>query len=303
MSLKILDNRGGVSMIQCFMKTNYNSYFVNGKVPHLFSASKIDANYSVYPRILHKHENMLEIILVRSGSGIYIVDEKRYPIQKGDIIICNCNVLHDEDPTQSKNLNTYCCTLIDVEIEGLDANCLIDKMACPVIHSNELFETIENLMGMIYFLLASDMEKMEETCSYLSVSLVTLLLQIIRKTELDDAPQKKNITELLGIRIKQYINTHYDEPLTLQSISDAMCINPYYLAHVFKDTMGYSPMKYTMRRRIGEAQSLLITTKYSITQIANIVGYDNPNHLNILFNKYVGMPPSKYRNSYTKEKT
>ncbi|WP_207857961.1 AraC family transcriptional regulator [Lucifera butyrica] len=283
------------------MKSDYTVNFSNGNLPRLFSASKIDSSYSIYPRILHKHENMLEILLVRSGSGVYIVDEKRYSIQKGDIIICNCNVLHDEDPSQSKNLNTYCCTLTDVHIPGLDKNCLIHKTACPIIHSNELFEPLENLMGMIYFLLASDIEKMEETCSYLAVSLVAMMIQIIRKTEIEDSA-KRGPSELLGIRIKQYIDTHYDEPLTLQSISDVMHINPYYLAHVFKDTIGYSPMQYIIRRRIGEAQSLLITTKYSITQIANIVGYDNPNHFNILFNKYVGMPPSKYRNSYIKKK-
>ncbi|WP_069972765.1 AraC family transcriptional regulator [Propionispora sp. 2/2-37] len=289
-------------MIQCFMKADYTSHFVNGTLPRLFSASKIDSSYSIYPRILHKHEDMLEVLLVRSGSGVYIVDEKRYPIQKGDIIICNCNVLHDEDPTQSKNLNTYCCTLTDVQIRGLDKNCLIHKTAYPIVYSNELFEPLENLMGMIYFLLASDIEKMEETCSYLAVSLLAMLLQIIHRTEMEDLPKKKSTAELLGISIKQYIDTHYDEPLTLQSISEVMHINPYYLAHIFKDTIGYSPMRYIMRRRIGEAQSLLITTRYSVTQIANIVGYDNPNHFNILFTKYVGMPPSKYRNSYIKKK-
>lgn len=288
-------------MIQCFMKTDYTMNFLDGKLPRLFSASKIDSSYSIYPRILHKHDNMLEILLVRSGSGVYIIDEKRYAIQKGDIIICNCNVLHDEDPTQSKNLNTYCCTLTDVQITGLDKNCLIHTTTCPVFHSNELFETLESLMGMIYFLLASDKTQMEETCSYLAVSLVAMVIQIIRRTEMEDSP-KKSATELLGVRIKQYIDTHYDESLTLQSIGKVMHINPYYLAHVFKDATGYSPMQYIIRRRIGEAQSLLITTRYSVTQIANIVGYDNPNHFNILFNKYVGMSPSKYRSSYIKKK-
>lgn len=287
-------------MIQCFMKTDYIMNFLNGKLPRLVSASKIDSSYSIYPRILHKHDNMLEILLVRSGSGVYIVDEKRYSIQKGDIIICNCNVLHDEDPTQSKNLNTYCCTLTDVQIAGLDKNCIINETTCPVVPSNELFETLENLMGMIYFLLASDIEQMEETCSYLAVSLVAIIIQIIQKNETEDS-LKKSTVELLGIRIKQYIDTHYDESLTLESISKVMHINPYYLAHVFKDTIGYSPMQYIIRRRIGEAQSLLITTRYSVTQIANIVGYDNPNHFNILFNKYVGMSPSKYRSSYIKK--
>jgi YesN/AraC family two-component response regulator len=50
-----------------------------------------------------------------------------------------------------------------------------------------------------------------------------------------------------------------------------------------------------MRRRIGEAQSLLINTNYNVTMIAGIVGYDNPNYFTTLFSKIVGMSPKKYR--------
>ena len=112
-------------MIQCFASSHFESSFERGKPPHLLSASKIDSSYSIHPRILHKHPDFLELLYVRSGSGVYIVDEQRYNISKGDVIICNAGVLHDEDPSQSKDLNTYSLAMSEVAVKGLPANCLI----------------------------------------------------------------------------------------------------------------------------------------------------------------------------------
>ncbi|MBR3866475.1 MAG: helix-turn-helix transcriptional regulator, partial [Butyricicoccus sp.] len=53
-----------------------------------------------------------------------------------------------------------------------------------------------------------------------------------------------------------------------------------------------------LRRRIGEAQTLLITTDYSITRISEMVGYDTQSYFNLQFTKHVGMPPNKYRKNY-----
>ena len=158
-------------------------------------------------------------------------------------------------------------------------------------------------MGSIYTLLASDAQNVEEICHYLTASLTSMVFRLLIANVAPAAAVPngdKSTGELLTARIKQYIDLHYDEGLTLQSIGDALHVNMYYLSHVFKDNTGYAPMQYIMRRRIGEAQSLLISTKYSITQIAGMVGYDNPCHFNTIFAKYVGMSPSKYRKSYTK---
>jgi transcriptional regulator GlxA family with amidase domain len=73
------------------------------------------------------------------------------------------------------------------------------------------------------------------------------------------------------------------------------------MSHTFKETTGYSPIQYIMRRRIGEAQTLLITTNHSITMVANIVGYDNSSYFNKIFTKNVGMTPKRYRECYTKK--
>ena len=103
---------------------------------------------------------------------------------------------------------------------------------------------------------------------------------------------------ILGSRIKDYIDRHYMEPITLQSMGEALRISPYYLSHVFKQMSGYSPVQYLLRRRIGEAQTLLITTELSVARIAEMVGYDSQSYFNLQFTKNVGMPPSRYRHNY-----
>ena len=110
------------------------------------------------------------------------------------------------------------------------------------------------------------------------------------------ADQPHNL--VLANRIRQYIGTHFTEQLTLEDIGEALSMSPYHLAHIFKDMTGMSPIHYMIRCRIGEAQNLLISTDYSATQIAAIVGYTNVNHFNAIFAKLVGLPPIRYRRSY-----
>lgn len=127
-----------------------------------------------------------------------------------------------------------------------------------------------------------------------------LLVKVLTVTEGTDAAEEKPVEEphILGRRIKEYIDRHYMEPITLQSMGEALHISPYYLSHVFKQMSGYSPVQYLLRRRIGEAQTLLITTDLSITRIAEMVGYDTQSYFNLQFTKNVGMPPNKYRQNY-----
>ena len=285
-------------MIQCFASRVFESSFEQNKPPRLISASKIDSSYSIHPRVLHKHNDFLELLYVRSGTGIYIVDEQRYNISEGDIIICNAGVLHDEDPSQAQDLNTYSLALADIAVKGLPPNCLIAPEYSPVFPAGERAQTFGELMGMIHSLLATDPKGATETCNYLAAALISKLLLVIRQYCETEGNTVRSRTDIIAGQVKHYIDTHFDEQFTLQDISDAIRVSPYHLAHMFKETTGYSPMQYTVRRRLGEAQSLLITTSLSVTEIAVSVGFGNPCHFNTMFSKYIGMSPSRYRSSY-----
>ena len=102
----------------------------------------------------------------------------------------------------------------------------------------------------------------------------------------------------LGLTVKAYIDAHYREEITLKSIASDMNFNSYYLAHAFREHIGYSPMQYIIRRRIGEAQNLLITTRRSITDIALSCGYNNSNYFQSVFKRLVGMTPGQYRRDW-----
>lgn len=56
-----------------------------------------------------------------------------------------------------------------------------------------------------------------------------------------------------------------------------------------------TPMQYIISVRMTNAQQLLGTTEYNITEIASVVGYDNPLYFSRLFKKQTGLSPTEYR--------
>lgn len=98
----------------------------------------------------------------------------------------------------------------------------------------------------------------------------------------------------VGHRVQQYIDTHYKEDISLEDIAAHMRMSVYYIMRAFKDTVGPSPMQYVIRRRIGEAQSYLLMTDKSVTEIAYIVDYNAASNFNNTFRSLVGMTPKKY---------
>jgi YesN/AraC family two-component response regulator len=245
----------------------------------------------MWPRVLHMHEDIMEIVFIKEGSGFHLIGEKQYSVCEGDILIYNSNVLHDEYTNQDQNMSVYCCGISNLHIEGLPANHLVSQNQSYVLSSGEKREEIENLLQIMFSQVQKGEDGYEETCHYLLCALISIILQIPQ----ENASLPREEESVLFNQIKSYIDKYYREELTLASIAKDLSISSYYLAHLFKKETGFSPIQYIMRRRIGEAQSLLINTNYNVTMIAGIVGYDNPNYFTTLFSKIVGMSPKKYR--------
>ena len=161
-------------------------------------------------------------------------------------------------------------------------------------------EDLRLLMDMMYRVLREDRPGCEALCHHLTLALLGSILQLT-----GDAPRRdRTETEpkTLGRQVQAFIDGHFSEPLTLQDMGKALHVSPYYLSHVFKEASGYSPTQYLLRRRIGEAQNLLISTDLPMAKIAEQVGFETQNYFNLQFSKHVGMPPGKYRESFVGKK-
>ena len=283
--------------VQCFVKRDVRPVFIGENQPRLLYVSEIRPDASAHPRVMHAHADAVELILICSGSSEYLIHDKKVVIKAGDLLVYNAGVVHDEVSGPDMEVGSYCVGVGGLHMPGLRPNALIPDEAGYVFPTGRYFADMKELFVMMFRNLAAGEPHAELFCTSL---LHALLVSVLTVTEGVGETRENPADEphILGSRIKDYIDRHYMEPITLQSMGEALRISPYYLSHVFKQMSGYSPVQYLLRRRIGEAQTLLITTELSVARIAEMVGYDSQSYFNLQFTKNVGMPPSRYRHNY-----
>lgn len=259
---------------------------------------RIDKEHSnKHARMPHVHKNELELFYVYSGAGQYMVDNVFYAVKQGDIVICNAGILHGEDPVLARCMQSYSVAMTNIALAHLPANCLTDGACSPVLSCGQLAEQIGQLLRLIY-LLSADTAKLKSVCSSLAHSLLLLVQALLESRSRHDEKTQKPDVHILANRVRQYLDAHHSEPITLAGAAKALNMSEYYLAHTFKEQFGVPPMQYVMKRRIGEAQGLLMDTMLPVAEIAEELGFRSPCHFNTMFNKYVGMPPGKYRDAF-----
>ena len=72
-------------------------------------------------------------------------------------------------------------------------------------------------------------------------------------------------------------------------------MNKYHLSHTFQREYGISPISYLITRRIREGRHMLENTSYSLSQIAQSIGFSSPSYFSQSFRKAAGMSPAEYR--------
>lgn len=281
-------------MLQYFFNNKYKSTFDRLHPPKLEYFCKVDDSASTMPRTMHMHTNLVEILLVYNGNGIYMIENDKYTAQKGDLIFYNSNVLHDEFGGSGTKLCTYCLAISNLKLNNLEKNKIISPDYIPVISTGETFDEFLTLFKCIEQNINKNEDCMTEFINYLTKAIIVKSCNLIETNGI----RRQQKTLSLSDKVKNYIDSHYNEPISLEIIAEAVKANKYYLAHVFKNETGFSPLQYVSRRRIGEAQNLLINTDMSITQIAATVGYNNSNYFQNIFRKYMGMTPGYYRKKW-----
>ena len=249
--------------------------------------SKYDSDWH---STLHTHP-FTELFYVVDGKGEFNIQGQRFPVKPNDFVIINPQVEHTELSSPDEPLE-----YIVLGINGLSFSNLT-----PVSeggHPFSFFNLRDEQKDILRYLNAMVQEATSQSMSYELVChnlLEILLIKILRHQHFDlEVGKQSKATKDISF-IKHYLETYYHESIQLEDLASMTHLSRFYISHSFKKEIGMSPMEYLIAIRIKESKILLRTTNYSISQVADIVGFTTPTYFSKQFRKSTGISPTDYR--------
>lgn len=248
---------------------------------------------------VHTHK-IYEIGIVSSGSGLFLVNDKIYTYQKGDITIA---VPGDMHISNSSNNQKSIWHYINVDLNRLAAEnmsaflelskFLLDRSLISGVYSQKKYPKIHQYVHLLMH------ELLEKKTAYLEISYHLLAVLMLELCRISDKKPKR-----IPIDMKKYgmimpalshITLNYQDNITAGELADLCFISETHLRRLFHEVLNVSPMDYLYKTRVIASKALLKTTHLSITEISQLVGYPTQTSFNNHFRKFIGMTPTQYR--------
>lgn len=102
-------------------------------------------------------------------------------------------------------------------------------------------------------------------------------------------------------KMKQYIDQHYKDRITLNTLAHHFNMSASYLSHLFREHTSSNFIEYLTHVRIQKAKELLRVSDMRVYEIADAIGYRDAHYFSAAFKKIVGVSPSEYRERLEQE--
>lgn len=100
------------------------------------------------------------------------------------------------------------------------------------------------------------------------------------------------------LEIKEYLNSHLSEKITLDLLSEKFYVNKYYLTRLFKNEYGLTVGDYLLQVRISHAKELLRFSPLSVEEIGERCGITPLYYFSRIFKQVEGINPRDYRKKW-----
>lgn len=102
-----------------------------------------------------------------------------------------------------------------------------------------------------------------------------------------------------GVR---YIAEHFADPeVSVKAAAETCHVSEVYFRKLFKAHFGISPRRYIIELRIKHGASLIESGYYTLGEVATRLGYTDYKYFSTEFGRIMGIPPSRYRYSFTQK--
>ncbi len=258
------------------------------------------SNSNVKP---HTHD-FLEFAYVVKGRAEHTINGKTFIMSEGDYFLINRKDSHAYLSVSEEGFRIINCLFLPQFIDKTLAHAgtfreilddylvqfgyrkFSDRVTLQCYHDQDGF--VGTLMQKM---LSEYREKKPGYKEILRNCLISTLVCLLRNDTEDPEAGNEQITKY----IKEYVAEHYTEPISLSELSKHLNFSLTHVSLTFKKDTAVSFRDYLIKVRMEKACQLLRTTKKTVTEISQLVGYADPAFFYRSFKKYLGLTPTEYR--------
>ena len=252
--------------------------------------------------------------MVEDGEGELVYEGKKYELRRGDVVFIDCRKVYSHSTGLNPNAGLWSlrwCHFYGPSMPAIYAK-YCERGGLPVIRGADVSVDLARGADMgrrddvscgadvsQYAAILTDIYTLASSSDYIRDmringklnDLLTLLMESSWHREAHtNAPKKMEIS-----RVKSFLDEHYKEKLSLESVASHFFIDKHYLARLFKEQYGVTLVTYLQQVRITHAKRMLRFTDKSIEEIGLECGIGELNYFSRVFKKLEGVSPSEFR--------
>ena len=228
---------------------------------------------------------------VFSGSGVLNYDGKKYDLKKGDMVFIDCRKPYSHT-TDSNLWSLRWCHFYGPTL-SLVYEKYVERGGRPTFRPKEMAPFLSILESLYKLASGSNYIRDMRINEELNRLCTLLMEQSWDPAEATTTPKKLSVVE-----VKEYLEQHYVEKITLDELATRFFINKYYLTRIFKEQFGQSITAYLTSRRITHAKQLLRFSEKSVEEIGLECGFGTLHYFSRVCKEMEGVAPSVYRNQW-----
>ncbi|CAM3627388.1 AraC family transcriptional regulator [Erysipelothrix urinaevulpis] len=256
--------------------------FDNPHIPIIFHNDRLVRGYShILP---HWHAN-LELLLVIEGTIEVNLDQTIYTVNQGSVVVINSNEIHAIKPIT--NEVEYYCLILDYSFcRSFDFDTQLNTFK-SINQDPELIRLME--------LVAYEIKELKNHYELAIKALCnTILITLFRNQLVADTPIENSQSKLdLVQNAMTYIHFNYQQPLTLEDVSESIGVSKFYLSRLFTELTQTNFSNYVLKFRCFQAYNLLIKQKMNVSETSNYCGFNSVPYFSKSFKNQFGITPSE----------
>ena len=248
----------------------------------------------------HFHED-IEIMTIKEGRQMYVVNGKNVLLTKGDTIVVNSNQIHYNVCIDGETAK-YVIAVIhpgiltnSVAVEMQAIRPITDNRDLPYLRFRSLSEHTEEIRNLVLELPSLRHDPFAVTKQFYQI------WDIIRKQAESYGMTEKAVSDP-GMQsfkaMMHFIANNYQKQITLSDIAESGNISKSLCNTLFHQYVGESPINYLMHLRSRKVAEHLRGSKMSMSEIASLTGFGGVSYMSETFRKFFEKSPREYRKQW-----